>query len=137
MPIHVQWDREDPTIIRTTFVGAWQWTDYENAIDEILRLCEPVTHRVDMITDLTDAGDLPDGVATPHILRFRTNKPPTFGMLMVINPSLYTQTMIDTANFLTRSKSDPSIIAENLAHARDLIYQSRASDEAGNTSDST
>ena len=126
MPIHVQWDREDPTIIRTTFVGAWQWTDYEKAIDEILRLCEPVTHRVDMITDLTEAGDFPEGVATPHILRFRTNKPPTFGLL--INPSLYTQTMIDTANFLTRTRSDPSIIAQNLAHAREIISESRSGD---------
>lgn len=126
MPVTIEWDNEEPTVIRTTFTQPWQWEDYQDAIDRILVMCRETTARVDMITDFTHGGTFPAGNATPHIQRFRNNKPANFGLLVVVNPNLYVQTMINTVNAVNQSKDAPSIIVKNVAQAHEVIQKSRA-----------
>lgn len=131
MPIEVKWDEENKTIIRTNFIGKWMWDDYDTAVDQVIELANRVKDRVDMISDLREADPFPPGDASPHVMRFRSNVPDNFGILVVISSDVFTRKVVETANKNTRSRNK-SIITTNLDDAKRLIAIARQANRIGN-----
>ncbi|MEO1289907.1 MAG: hypothetical protein AAFV93_19295 [Chloroflexota bacterium] len=53
MPINVTWDNDDHKIVRHVYPQQWDLNDFHRAIEDNASLIESVTHRVDVIADLT------------------------------------------------------------------------------------
>lgn len=60
MPIHVNWDNDEKTIVRYTFVGKWDWNDFWEAAKASTELSNTVPHQtVDVIGDLSQTHMMP------------------------------------------------------------------------------
>lgn len=60
MPITVEWDNPEKTIIRQTYTGSWTWDDLEKASDQVNALQDTVDHRVHLLADLRNGKTLPE-----------------------------------------------------------------------------
>jgi len=59
MPIQVQWDNPEKTILCQKFEGKWTGPDYYASIDEMNRLLKEVNYRVHLIGDMTNSVGIP------------------------------------------------------------------------------
>ena len=59
MPIEVQWDNPEKTILRQKFEGKWTGKDYYVSLDEMSKLLKQVDHRVHLIGDMTHSVGIP------------------------------------------------------------------------------
>ena len=60
MPIDVQWDDDNQTVIRYVFKTPWTWTEYHAAIEQAWTMAKSVDHPTDTITDMSGSRLLPD-----------------------------------------------------------------------------
>ncbi len=59
MPVTVEWDNEEKTIIRMTMVGHWTWDEMYVATAEGDRMLDTIQHRVGVIIDLQQSVGVP------------------------------------------------------------------------------
>ena len=59
MPIQVQWDNPEKTILCQKFEGKWTGPEYYASLDEMTRLLKEVDHRVHLIGDMTHSVGIP------------------------------------------------------------------------------
>lgn len=64
MPVSVQWDNAEHSILRWTFLGRWTWDDYFVCCVSIRREMLRVNHAIDVILDLNDSGRIPSASFT-------------------------------------------------------------------------
>jgi hypothetical protein len=61
MSISITWNNSQKTSLVLTFTGPWSWDEYERMDAHIAAAFASVTHRVDLIIDLSQAGRIPKG----------------------------------------------------------------------------
>lgn len=59
MPILVQWDNPEKSIVRLEFERGWDWDVLKQAIQQADDLITSVSHTVHLIIDISKAGGLP------------------------------------------------------------------------------
>ena len=64
MPITVQWDNEEKTIIYYTFDGAWTWDEFYAVYRDVYAMLDTVQHPVHAIVDLRSSRLLPRDTLT-------------------------------------------------------------------------
>lgn len=62
MGVSFKWDNPEKTALVLEFNAPWQWREYEILSHEIQRAFDSVEHKVDLIIDLRNAGDIPKSI---------------------------------------------------------------------------
>jgi len=92
--IDIVWDNPDQTILRYVFRQRWTWADLHNAMKEASRQMETVTHKVDIIMDVTQASLIPSGAIAQAQKAFATPKHHNAGITIVVSSSSFAQTLV-------------------------------------------
>lgn len=58
MPISINWDNPQKTIIRNEFEGSWTWNEFVEAMDQVGKLMQTVSHPVDILGNMRP-GNMP------------------------------------------------------------------------------
>lgn len=64
MPITVDWDNEEKTIIRWQFLAKWTWDDYYAALQVSRQISRQESYMLDIIVDMRDSKSLPSHLFT-------------------------------------------------------------------------
>lgn len=116
MPMYVEWDNEEKTVIRVTTEGQYTWNEYTEAIDEVIRRADENDQVYGVIAMRSADAVVPSG-ATPHYAR--TTR------LFKERPSL----------IVVNVKSEPfvKVMTEMFAKVHDVtqqLYQAKSIEEA-------
>ena len=123
MPIIVDWDDDQKTVICYRYTGKWTWDEYGAAVETATRLIDSVGHKVDII------GDFSEGVLVPsHALsNFRKSwnlRQPTGTVVLVINSS-FLESMVNVFRRLYAEIGSRLYVTKSLEEARSLIASKR------------
>lgn len=84
MPVYVDWDNEDRTVIRYDLAGHWDWHAFEVAVEQSFAMTESVTHTVHVIIDMRQSMSMPDG-AILYFKRLLQAAPANHGLYMMVS----------------------------------------------------
>jgi hypothetical protein len=101
MAVTVNWKDEHKSALVLTFNAPWTWDDFERVDADIEHAFHSVTHTVDLVIDLHNAGPLPDDIfyrmrdayadATDNIGQYVfLGAPDDFGETMAVVDRYYT-----------------------------------------------
>lgn len=76
MPAAIRWYSEGEAILFMTFTSPWTWEDADTVIGEATRLTERVSHRVDLLVDLSQIMPLPADMPLTNLYRLLNKYPP-------------------------------------------------------------
>jgi hypothetical protein len=60
MAVRVNWHNPEKTALKLTFTAPWTWDEFEQVSRQIEAAFASVRHTVDLVVDITAAGDLPE-----------------------------------------------------------------------------
>lgn len=63
MPVSVEWDNPEKTIVRFIYAGKWTWEDFYKYIDQANSMMDTVDKPVVSIIDMSESSYLPPGAA--------------------------------------------------------------------------
>jgi hypothetical protein len=127
MPMHVYWDDEAHTIIRTEGEGAWTWDEFHRTMDEVIRMMRMVNHRVDLINLRLPGAKTPEGSAMPHFQRAMRTMPANLGLNVQVSTSAFGRLMVALFTRLYGSRPGGRVVmVASLEEARAKIAEDRA-----------
>jgi hypothetical protein len=95
MSIQVEWDNEAKTIVLWTFDGRWTWGEYDEALDQALKLLSSVKHPVDFLYDVRHMSIIPADVITRFKAKYLAI-PKDARLFLVVGVDPYLQLLWDT-----------------------------------------
>lgn len=122
MGITVHWDDDAQTIIRWDFENHWTWDEFREAFDESRRMIENITHRVDVIPNVTQTPHLPIG-ALAEFKRLDRQLPDTVKLIVVAGSFALARPIIALFKKVYRARSWHT--AESVEAARAYILTDR------------
>jgi len=124
MPITVQWDDTDETIMRNEFSGKWTWEEFFDANRQASTMIAAKNYRCDIIANMRPGTMESAGPALYNARQVMREYPPNFGLLVVVtNPLLGMLT-----NVFKRFDTDLGsrvVSVATLDQARELIARER------------
>ena len=123
MPMTVNWDDAEQTLIMATISDPMTWDAFNAGVDEMIRLAESVPHRVDIISN-AGATPMPPGSPMPHLRRAFQRLPRNVGLVVGTITNVFARTMsliVGQTYFGSRFK-----VVESLESARDAIQRAKA-----------
>lgn len=91
MPIFVQWDNPEKTIIYIRY-ERWTWDDYYDALSESTVLSKTVEHPIDIIADLADSL-VPKGGTISHAAAALKQDNPRVSLIVLVTPNRFVQSL--------------------------------------------
>jgi len=122
MPMTVNWDDAEQTIIMATISDPMTWDAFNDGVDEVIRLAESVPHRVDVISN-AGATPMPPGSPLPHLRRAFQSLPRNVGLAVSVITNVFARIMslvVGQTYFGSRFK-----VVESLEAARETIERAR------------
>ena len=118
MPISVEWENPEQTIMRWTLSGPWTWDEYRQAQTVSHSLLRSVTHPVDVIADMRDAPTLPRD-AFSRFKETEVGLPANRSRVILVTNSMFVRSMAVTFNqvFLNRPTQFELVASIEEAHA--------------------
>ncbi len=130
MPITVDWDDAEQTIIRYTFQSPWTWDEYQAAIDRAWELARSVDHPTDTITDMSHSRLMPDNLFR-NIKQSVVEIPDSTRTVVLIGGGMFVSIALGVLRRVYRSNMEKFFIAGTLDEARALIRQRRGETDQG------
>jgi hypothetical protein len=130
MPIHVQFDNEQRTIMRYQFVGRWTWVEYHEAIKNAYELVKAIPYTVNMILDFSQGSVLPHNALSIFGTSMKT-PPRDFDFAVVVSESTFIQMLVTVFQRVYRGTGGKLIYAHTLKEAREVAEKRQSA--AGNT----
>lgn len=124
MPISVEWENADQTILRWTLSGAWTWDEYRQAQAVSHSLMRSVSHKVDIVADMRDAPTLPRD-AFNSFRRYEVDLPPNRDRIVLVTNSVFVRSMAAAFNQVFRSQHVKFDLADSIEEAHILLAGSR------------
>ena len=122
MPITVEWDDPQRTVILISISHPVTWEGFNDSMDEVIQLTQSVTHRVDVISN-PGSTPMPAGSPLPHLKRVYSRLPANVGINVacITNPfARIMSSIVGQAYLGPRFKAASSVEA-----ARETIRGSR------------
>lgn len=94
MPIEVQWDNNEQTVIRWVYQWPWSWEEAYQAYEQEMALIDCVEHIVDGIADMRQAQGLPKGSLTAGISLMNKSHE-RMDLLVILGANRLIQSMYD------------------------------------------
>ncbi len=126
MPIHINWDDEEKTILRHDFEGEWTWGDFFELMRSRNAYMSSVNHRVDVIANMKP-GIMPIGFALSSAKTSLRSVPPNHGIFVIVVNAVV-DTMLDIFKQFDREKAMILRAANSVEEAREIIRQERKKD---------
>ncbi|MDX1991195.1 MAG: hypothetical protein SF029_02320 [bacterium] len=123
MSITVDWDNNEKTIIRQTYVGKWTWDEFYASCEEFALLAQTVPHTVHMLIDMRHAGPLPGG-ALSHIGALN-RLPPNMGRIVAVGVGSFVMRMFNVAAAVRPAVKERILIVATLDEAYSHLKESR------------
>lgn len=123
MPVIVEWDNDEQTVIRTEVVGTWTWMDYHDGTRQVFKMMDAVEHDVIGIINTRDPHtSLPDGNPMPHFNNTARKFAERPDLLIVnVNQNLLMRMMSSVFGKLMPGMSDQYRQAATLEDARKIL----------------
>ena len=86
--IDVYWVDEGKTIVRYDFEGKWTWDDLYPAYNQAIEMETSVSHRVDVVLDMTKSRTLPANVLM-HMKNISDKQPDNIGLSIFVSDSRF------------------------------------------------
>jgi hypothetical protein len=104
MPVLVDWDNTEKTIIRYQFVDPWMWQEYQETYTRGWALISTVNYTVDLILDFSRGGGIPPDALRhfqPAVERVHPNR----GYIVVITGNPLIRSVLNTLARIYRYRS--------------------------------
>jgi hypothetical protein len=129
MPIDVQWDDDNQTVIRYVFKTPWTWTEYHAAIEQAWTMAKSVDHPTDTITDMSGSRLLPDNLFA-NIKRSMVEIPDSTQTVVLVGGGAFMDVMLGVFRRLYPRQVAKFHMVRTLEEARTLIRERRAAFDA-------
>jgi hypothetical protein len=96
--IQVKWADEKQSIIYYSFDRVWEWGDIVTALKEGSALAASVTHRVDVIMDMSSANIVPSGAITQLRQSYSNKKASNLEVTVIVGANTFWEKLIDVTN---------------------------------------
>lgn len=131
MGIQIKWDDSgrmpDKTVIMWTFVGQWDWLDYDRLVGEAYQMqMEMMPQTVDTIVDMRGTTHIPYSGAIANLVRGINKVPPNRGTVAILGASGLLKALAPIIRRLT-PKSGAYILVDSLEDVYQLLETRRAS----------
>ena len=123
MPVSIQWDNADKTIIYARYEH-WSWDDFYNAVKESADLSLTVEHHVDIIAHLTDSV-IPRGSAFSHSGAALKQNNDKLGLIVVVTSNSFILSLMQASSRIVPGWQKKYRISSTLEIARELIANER------------
>ena len=127
MDIIVNWDDKNQRVIRYQLNGDWDWADFDYAILEALQFSEHISHHIDVIFDLSESNNIPDGIVLYFKKLLRT-VPANRRHFVVVGTNPQLSVIVTMFNRIFKSASGRISHADTLARARSYVAYLQAED---------
>jgi hypothetical protein len=119
MPIHVQFDNEQRTIMRYEFIGRWTWQEYHQAIEQGYTLSKPIPYTVNLILDFSQGNTLPHNALSIFGTSMKT-PPRDFDFAVVVSQSAFIQMVVKVFQRVYREMGNKLIYVQTIKEAREV-----------------
>lgn len=126
MGICVRHDAQDSSVVWLVVQGKWTWRDYRQAINEVYAIVEKVTHRVDVIVDLSEAASTPLESDNQALRDTFEKAPVNYGLMVFVDCDHFTQMIIAIMQKYIPVLQRKIILTDSLANAQSIINIQRA-----------
>jgi hypothetical protein len=123
MPVTVQWDNPEKTIIYARY-ERWSWGEYYKALAECTELSHTVDHQVDIICDLVD-NLIPKGGTISHTMATLKQDNDRVGLIVLVTPNRFIQALTQMSERIVPGFKKKYRMTSTLESARDLIMKER------------
>lgn len=123
MPIFVQWDNPERTIIYIRY-ERWTWDDYYDALRESAILSKTVDHPVDIIADLVDSL-VPKGGTISHAAAALKQDNSRVGLIVLVTPNRFVQSLTQMSWRVLPDFKKKYRMTSTVELARELIARER------------
>ncbi len=103
MTVDVKWDNPEETCILITFDRPWTWAEFDTANGQMNKLFRSVTHRVDLILDITNGG-LPPSNAMQRFKQVSENQHVNLGRIVVVGLPGFFRGMLNVIKSVYRGR---------------------------------
>ena len=126
MPVTVNWDDPEKTIILITITTPMTWELYDEGIDEARQLALSVPYRVDVISN-PGSSEMPPGPSLPHLRRAYANFPDNISVIVAVITNVFSRIMsLMTGQLYLGPRFR---VVESVEAARTMIHKSRVAAE--------
>ena len=125
MPVTVEWDNEDKTIIRVT-MGEYTWDDIESSSRQEQEMLDGINHKVDFIVDITSTKIPKDVLA--NFQKFAAAPPYTHtnaGLVVIVGANRFHATITEIFGKVHKPLADKLAMASTVEEAYEIITQYR------------
>lgn len=122
MTITAEWDTPEQNRIIVTFQRPWTWAEFDAANGRMNTLFRSVTHRVDLILDISDGG-LPPSNAMQKFKQVSENQHLNLGRIVVVGLPGFFRGMLNVIRSVYRGRYEAPeyLFVATLDKARDML----------------
>jgi hypothetical protein len=120
MPIVVQYDNDQRSVIRYEFIGNWTWSDYSQAIKEAHKLAESLPHVANLILDFSRGSSFPSYAMSNFGSSWRTLSQ-KFRSTVIVSNSLYIEVLVKVFQRMSNIEDNKIVLVRTLADAYQLL----------------
>jgi hypothetical protein len=123
MPIRIDWDNAEQTILYVRYEAPWTWGDFYDAAKECAVLASTVSHQVFVIAEMV-GGFMPQGAPFVHgekVMKHATNA--HMGFVVVVADNRFIQSLVSVSSRIIPGWREKYRTANTIAEARALIEQ--------------
>lgn len=125
MPIHFYQDENDPNLIWQIFEGKWTLDEYIQDVDELTKLINTRTERIDVIADLTKSGTPPAKLLSISGYLERHN-PENRGAAVIVGSGMFVKTLVKISETIAPRFTTNLYTADTVDEAHAIIAKARA-----------
>ncbi|MBI5668525.1 MAG: hypothetical protein HZC41_11015 [Chloroflexi bacterium] len=122
MPITLDWDNDDKTILLERFISPWTIEEYYRLIDDEAALMAQVSHPVHLILDGSQSPLAPRQMFT-GIQYALKRLPPNQGLIVFVRANRLLQLFIEVARQMSPQIAQATCYARSVEEARRLIAE--------------
>ncbi len=119
MPVFVQWDNPERTIIFIRY-EQWTWDDFYDALRESASMAATANHSVDIIADLAD-GVVPKGGTLSHAAASLKQSDEHVRLIVLVTSNRFVQSLLDMSSRILPDIKKKYRIVSSVDLARQLI----------------
>jgi hypothetical protein len=122
MPIDVEWDNAEKTIVRQTYGREVTYNDYYDGVKKRFELISSVEHPVDLIIDLRGANPNLKGLVSAGRYASR-HVPPNQRFVLLVGANLFIRSLVNTFIKILPKVSDKIYFVATLEEARKFLQE--------------
>jgi len=104
MPITLQWDNDNQTVLRTIFWNHWTMEELNRQVNPFLMMLNSVDHIVDVLVDLRSGSYMPKEISVPLFRQAIDQLPQNVGIIVFVNDDATHQRMFNVFESFERAR---------------------------------